>query len=105
MRKGPHFRSDRLRYGEIGDIHDAAAPLLELGWITEDHPLDALELGKLLRRAELLALLPAVAGLHTLRKPQLIEQLRSQRPGQGSFCPWCPDHPARLFPLLMGDVC
>ena len=105
MRKGPHFRSDRLRYGEIGDIHDAAAPLLELGWITEDHPLDALELGKLLRREELLALLPAVAGLHTLRKPQLIEQLRSQRPGQGSFCQWCPDHPARLFTLLVGDLC
>src|SRR5690554_7444410 len=35
MRKGPHFRSDRLRYPEIGEIAHAAGPLLDLGWLSD----------------------------------------------------------------------
>src|SRR5690606_28695801 len=45
MRKGPHFRSSRLNYPEVGDLDTAAAPLLELGWLDDSQPLDAAELG------------------------------------------------------------
>src|SRR5690606_11672990 len=61
MRKGPHFRSDRLRYPEIGCIPTAAGRLLELDWLSDSQPLDAEQLGQLLRRDELAALLPAAA--------------------------------------------
>src|SRR5690606_35585313 len=33
MRKGPHFRNSRLEYPEIGCARDAAAPLLDAGWL------------------------------------------------------------------------
>ncbi|MBA4005138.1 MAG: nuclease, partial [Delftia sp.] len=33
MRRGPWFRAGKLVYEEIPAIADAAAPLLELGWL------------------------------------------------------------------------
>lgn len=105
MRKGPHFRSDRLSYSEIGDVHHAAVPLLELGWLSDDQLLDGAELGALLRKDELLRLLPPTAELRSLRKPQLIEQLCTRQPDRRQFRQWCPDHPARLFTLHVGELC
>lgn len=42
MRRGEQFRADKLNYPEIGAISDAAAPLLELGWL-EQGPILELE--------------------------------------------------------------
>lgn len=105
MRKGPHFRSDRLNYPEIGDIAGAAGALLALGWIDDASPLDPGELGQLLRKDELLILLPSAPGLSALRKPQLIERLAAEHPDPRPFHNWCPAHPARLYTLLVGKLC
>lgn len=104
MRKGPHYRSDKLSYAEIGDIEQAAGPLLELGWLSDDQPIDALQLGQLLLKDEILPLLPANPGLRALRKPDLIELLHAAQPDPRPFAQWCPEHDARLFTLHLADL-
>lgn len=105
MRKGPHFRSDRLRYPEIGCIPTAAGPLLELDWLSDSQPLDAEQLGQLLRREELAALLPAATVRSGRRKPELIAELAATQPQPRPFRQWCPGHTASLFTLLVGELC
>ena len=39
MRKGPWFRAGKLVYAEIGDSVQAAAPLLEAGWLKSNAPM------------------------------------------------------------------
>src|SRR5690606_4786294 len=104
MRKGPHFRSSRLNYPEIGDLDTAAAPLLELGWLDDSQPLDAAELGALLRRDELIALLAPAPDLRTLRKPELVARLQSATEAR-RFQQWCPDTSERLLTLRVGELC
>ncbi|WP_404376015.1 VRR-NUC domain-containing protein [Vreelandella aquamarina] len=53
MRKGELFRVDKLRYPEIGDTHQALAPLLALGWVDDAPLLSVQELFRLLRLSEL----------------------------------------------------
>ena len=105
MRKGPHFRRSRLNYPEIGDLDAAAAPLLELGWLNDQQPLDAAELGALLRKDEILALLPPAAELRALRKPQLVERLQASNPDARCFHQWCPNNTERLLTLQVGELC
>lgn len=105
MRKGPHFRSDRLNYPEIGDIAQAAQPLLALNWLGDAEPLSAEELGQLLRKDELIGLLPPAPGLQALRKPQLVEQLAAEHSTPRPFRQWCPQHPASLLTLRVGELC
>lgn len=65
MRKGTLFRSDKLRYAEIGCPEAAAAALLERGWI-DAAPLLALEqLFGLYSKAEL----AQMSGLHGKTEP------------------------------------
>ena len=105
MRKGPHYRSDKLRYAEIGDIEQAALPLLTLGWLSDDATVDALQLGQLLLKGEIIPLLPPDPALRTLRKSELVELLGAAQPAPRCFAQWCPTHPARLFTLHIVDVC
>jgi tetratricopeptide (TPR) repeat protein len=53
MRRGPLFRTSRLRYDEIGCPIAAAQPLIALGWIDSDPLLAVDELVALLTRGEL----------------------------------------------------
>lgn len=105
MRKGPHFRAAQLCYPEIGDIDQAAQPLLAHGWLCDAQPLDAEQLGQLLRKDELVALLPPATGLRTLRKPELLEQLCALNTGPRPFRQWCPDSSERLLSVLVGELC
>src|SRR5262245_44958906 len=52
MRKGTLFRASKLNYAEIGDTREAAAPLLELGWIDAKCGLDLTQLFGLLTLGE-----------------------------------------------------
>ena len=82
-RKGPMFRSDTLRYGEISDIDAAAAELTTEGFLERDEPREPAEELVLLRKAEILELVetcgldpdrhPPGGALKTLRKVQLVE--------------------------------
>lgn len=105
MRKGPHFRSSRLNYPEIGDIDIAAAPLLEIGWLCDQQPLTADELGALLRKDEIIRLLPASADLRALRKPELVERMQLSTPETRSFAQWCQGSAERLLTLRVGELC
>ena len=82
MRRGPHFRLSKLTYPEIGDIATAAAPLLEVGWLTDKAPLTVIEVAGLLRREEVLTHLPLQERRRSLSKSELLDQLLGQ------------DHPA-----------
>ena len=53
MRKGEHFRADKLVYPEIGDTLSAAAPLIENGWLDPAPALDLPTLFRLFTKAEL----------------------------------------------------
>ena len=53
MRKGELFRVDKLSYPEIGDTHQALAPLLALGWVDDAPLLSGEEVFRLLRLSEL----------------------------------------------------
>ena len=83
-RRGPFFRSDTLRYPEIGGIEAAAEQLAAAGFLEIDGCCDLLELLVLLRKAEIITLIdvctprdgetPPASALKALRKQQLIEQ-------------------------------
>jgi len=53
-RRGDLFRTDKLRYEEIGCARAAAAPLIELGWVDGQPMLTVAELGRVLRKGEVL---------------------------------------------------
>lgn len=79
MRKGEHFRADKLAYAEIGDSAAAAAPLLDNGWLDPAPALDLPTLFRLFTKAELRVLLReplAAAGApHSARKADWLEAL------------------------------
>src|ERR1700749_3468184 len=52
-RRGDLFRTEKLRYEEIGCARAAAAALMEAGWVDNAPVLTVAELGRVLRRAEL----------------------------------------------------
>jgi hypothetical protein len=56
-RKGPLFRSDTLRYAEIGDIEEAAGQLVENGFLEQDGVWELSEELALLRKPEILELI------------------------------------------------
>ncbi|MEP4522562.1 MAG: VRR-NUC domain-containing protein, partial [Alloalcanivorax venustensis] len=79
MRKGEHFRADKLVYPEIGDTLSAAAPLIENGWLDPAPALDLPTLFRLFTKAELSGLLRkplAAAGVpNSARKADWLEAL------------------------------
>jgi len=50
--KGPLFRSERLHYGEIGNVSDPAAELEAAGLLANDRPSDVRDALGLLRRGD-----------------------------------------------------
>ena len=72
MRKGPWFRASKLAYEEIADTVQAAAPLLEAGWISADAPMPLSELFGLHTKPELLQIFKQAGLSATLRKPEML---------------------------------
>jgi len=105
MRRGCHFRLSKLDYPEIGDCLSAARPLLELGWISEQMPLTAVEVAELLRKDELLAHLPLSDRRSSQKKTVLLEQLLAQDLPAQPFSNWCPALNDRLLSLQIDELC
>jgi len=105
MRRGSHFRLSKLDYPEIGESMAAARPLLELGWISEQAPLGAVEIAELLRKNEVLAHLPLPDRRASQKKGELIEQLRTQNLPAQTFSDWCPSLDDRLLSLQVSELC
>lgn len=86
MRKGIHFRASKLNYLEIGDIAEAARPLLDHGWLDEHADLTLAELFDVLLKAELLQAFGAFIEQPKGRKdewlPVLAEQFSRRSPAR-----------------------
>ncbi|MFC3609134.1 VRR-NUC domain-containing protein [Stutzerimonas tarimensis] len=104
MRKGELFRSDRLRYAEIGCARQAATALADEGWIDTQPRLSPDELFGLLTRPELNMLFsdPALRGL---RKGQLLEILRADLGEARPYAEWCTGSQEQVFRVFTGELC
>jgi len=105
MRKGVHFRAGKLNYLEIGDIAEAAQPLLAHGWIEEHAPLMLAELFDVLLKAELLQAFGAAIKQPKGRKDDWLPQLAEQFSEPRSLRDWAPQLNDRLFSLTLMDLC
>lgn len=76
MRRGPWFRAARLQYDEIPDIAQAAAPLLDVGWLQAESPITLDELFALFTKPELRSLLQLHGVPASARKAALREAAR-----------------------------
>jgi hypothetical protein len=86
MRRGERFRASKIRYPEIGNIPRACGPLIELQWIDSRPPLSIDEFAKLVTRAELSELFPALKS--NMPKAQALMLLQATQPEPRSFEEW-----------------
>jgi len=103
MRKGVRFRAGKLRYEEIGDTREAAAPLLRLGWVDEQVPLSLEELFTLLHKTEILQCFDI--DQPKARKSDWLASLIPQASAVKTFNQWCPGLQERLFTLTVMALC
>ncbi|MFK3974048.1 VRR-NUC domain-containing protein [Pseudomonas sp. NPDC087358] len=75
MRKGSLFRASKLDYAEIGDVRQAAAALLEHGWVDAQPDLDLQALFSVLRKDELSACFKAHGVKSAEKKADLLARL------------------------------
>ncbi|MCM5704205.1 VRR-NUC domain-containing protein [Larsenimonas salina] len=80
MRKGDHFRLEKLAYEEIGDSRAALAPLLASPWVTDAAPLGVSALARLLSKDDV-AVLARRAGLPVKAKAIMVEALAAHYEG------------------------
>nr|WP_238935059.1 VRR-NUC domain-containing protein [Pseudomonas typographi] len=90
MRKGSLYRASKLAYPEIGDIAQAAAPLLALGWLCDNGPVSLQELFGVLGKAEVQRCFCASGVRAGQRKAEQLAQLLPLYPEAQPFKAWCP---------------
>lgn len=100
-----HFRAGKLNYLEIGDIVEAAQPLLNHGWLAEHTPLTLAELFDVLLKAELLQAFGAVIQQPKGRKDDWLTLLAEPFSEPRSLRDWAPQLQDRLFSLTLMDLC
>ncbi|MCG1018327.1 MULTISPECIES: VRR-NUC domain-containing protein [Burkholderiaceae] len=105
MRKGPLFRTDKLRYAEIGEPLAACEPLITRGWVELDPPMSIDELFTVATKAQLERRFVAAKAARGT-KAALLDALRAAYPGvQHAYSVWCPDEPAKVVHFLLGPLC
>ncbi len=105
MRKGIHFRASKLNYLEIGDIAEAAQPLLDRGWLDEHAALTLAELFDVLLKAELLQAFGTFIDQPKGRKDEWLPVLAEQFSEAQTLRAWAPQLADRLFSLTLMDLC
>lgn len=105
MRKGVHFRLGKLNYPEIGDISDAAQPLLSHGWLDDQALLSVAEVFDVLLKAELLQAFGQFIEQPKGRKDDWLPVLAGQFSQSRSLCEWAPTLGDRLLSLTIMDLC
>jgi hypothetical protein len=105
MRKGPHFRASKLSYAEIGEVRQAALPLLQAGWLTEQALLTASEVAALLRKDELLQLVPPEQRRPAQKKDELLAHFCTLQHPARPFTSWCGHLTEQLYSLTIADLC
>jgi hypothetical protein len=97
-RRGDVFRTEKLRYEEIGCARAAATALIEAGWVDSAPVLTVAELGRLLRKGELQQVFGSA-----VRKADLlmsIEGLEARRLSE-----WWSDAPDVVFRVAVKPLC
>ena len=105
MRKGVHFRLGKLNYPEIGDISDAAQPLLSHGWLDDQALLSVAEVFDVLLKAELLQAFGQFIEQPKGRKDDWLPVLAGQFSELRGLCEWAPTLGDRLLSLTIMDLC
>ncbi|MBO9678441.1 MAG: VRR-NUC domain-containing protein [Acidovorax sp.] len=109
MRRGPWFRAGKLVYEEIPDIGGAAAPLLALGWLDAQAPMELHELFALHTKPELLALFAGsvqTGAVHPgLRKADLLQALQPLHGPPRAYAAWNPQASEAVWRVTVGDLC
>lgn len=105
MRKGVHFRQGKLSYAEIPEVAEAAAPLIDLGWLDCHAPLTLDALFALLQKAEIVQVFKASIPHATLKKTALFEALAPLFPQAQPFDQWCPALAEQLLTLTLRPLC
>lgn len=105
MRKGEHFRANRLNYAEIGDTALAAAPLLALGWLDDQAPLALVEVFDVLQKPEILACFNARIAQPKGKKSDWLEQLAVDYTQRQSLAEWHPGLTEPLYTLNHRALC
>ena len=99
MRKGPHFRASKLNYSEIGDTPQAAAPLLGLGWLDDQAPLELVEVFNVLQKNEIAACFGAHIAQPKATKTVWLEALAADFTQVHCLARWCPTLKDKLYTL------
>lgn len=105
MRNGSDFRASKLVYDEIGCPHDAAAPLVALGWVDPAPALSLDELFALSTKADLLKVFPALAAHAGERKPEWLERLRPVHDVAQPLHAWFEPADDRVLRVTVGALC
>lgn len=105
MRKGPLYRASKLIYGEIGATEVAVAPLLQRGWVVDQHPISLAQLFEVLGKAELYQRFRHHGLLSGARKAQWLEQLGEHYLEERPFAQWWPELGDALYALQIRSLC
>ncbi|WP_175996866.1 VRR-NUC domain-containing protein [Burkholderia stabilis] len=105
MRSGSDFRASKLVYDEIGCTLDAAAPLVELGWVDPAPALTLDELFALSTKADLLRSFPSLAAHAGERKAEWLERLRPAHDAAQPIDAWCAQAGDRVLRVTVGALC
>jgi hypothetical protein len=103
MRRGELFRESKIHYAEIGDAAEAAAPLIELGWIDPEPLLTLDELFALLTRAELAQIFGELRS--GTSKNAALECLRTRHAESQTMALWCPHAHERVYRVGVTALC
>ncbi len=105
MRKGTLFRASKLVYGEIGNTHDAALPLVQLGLIEADPLLTLEQLFELLQKPEISQVFQLPATLRALRKADQLAALQTQYHASQRYSSWCAGSTDHCYRNLIQPLC
>ena len=103
-RKGDLFRTEKLKYEEIGCARAAAAALIEVGWVDGQPLLTAAELGRVLRKGEVLRAFAPPLSQHT-RKTELLMHIEAAPLAPRRLTEWWPDAPDIIFRVVVKPLC
>ncbi len=104
MRRGPWFRASKLAYEEIPVTLDAAAPLLECGWLSTTEPMDAAELFSLHTKPELLQILTGFELCSSMRKAEMLQRLAERQPEPRPYAVWHPEAVEPVWRVMVGEL-
>jgi VRR-NUC domain len=105
MRQGDLFRTSKLNYAEIGCPRQAAAPLIELGWLDPHPGVSFPNLCRLLRKAELWSALGLRGAARSVRKAELIPLVGAIAEETRPLESWWPQAPDEIFHVRVAPLC